>query len=356
MMEEKKVTILLTVFNRVEFTKKWLNFANNINLKFKILLCDGGIDNELPQLIKKKAYPNLNIKYFKAKYYENYKNFWEKFYQSLNLIDTDYTYLVEDDDFIVPSNIIKSLNFLENNKDYVSSGGIETHMQILKGNNKIFFLRPHIKTISYNQNEAVSRINLSLNTMYSNYNVLHRTRSLLNIFYYLNQKNFINLYITEFVFVLTSLLNGKCNRFNHIEYIKIDNINYSSSSDFAKKFKFSKIIETKEYENENNFIFEILNKESTFSKQNLKDVRINVKNYLENDKIYRLNEEAIQKDKFNFRKLVKKIIGINNYNILKKYFVKIFKYTLINELVFSQYEYKLNQAEVKLIKKIYEIY
>ena len=229
-------------------------------------------------------------------------------------------------------------------------------MQILKGNNKIFFLRPHIKTISYNQNEAVSRINLSLNTMYSNYNVLHRTRSLLKIFYYLNQKNFINLYITEFVFVLTSLLNGKCNRFNHIEYIKIDNINHSSSSDFAKKFKFSKIIETKEYENENNFIFEILNKESTFSKQNLKDVRINVKNYLENDKIYRLNEEAIQKDKFNFRKLVKKIIGINNYNILKKYFVKIFKYTLINELVFSQYEYKLNQAEVKLIKKIYEIY
>ena len=34
-MEEKKITILLTVFNRVEFTKKWLHFANEIKVKFK---------------------------------------------------------------------------------------------------------------------------------------------------------------------------------------------------------------------------------------------------------------------------------------------------------------------------------
>ena len=105
-MEEKRITILLTVFNRVEFTKKWLNFANNINVKFKIFLCDGGADNELLLLINNNTYPNLKIKYFKAQYYQNYENFWEKFYESLSLIDTDYTYLAEDDDFIVPTNIM----------------------------------------------------------------------------------------------------------------------------------------------------------------------------------------------------------------------------------------------------------
>lgn len=355
-MEEKKITILLTVFNRVEFTKKWLKFANNINVKFKIFLCDGGEDNELPLLIKKNTYPNLNIKYFKAKYYQNYEKFWEKFYESLNLIDTDYTYLAEDDDFIVPNNIIKSLVFLEINKDYASSGGIETHMQILSDKKKYFFLRPNTKTTGYNKHEIVSRINEALNNMYSNYNVLHRTKSLLKIFNYINQKNFTNLYITEFIFVLTSLIIGKCNRFNHIEYIKIDNINHSSSSDFGKKFKFSEIIKAKEYENENNFILKILKNETNINKKNFEDIKNNVQNYLENDKKYRLNEEILQNNKFNFRKFLKKSIGLENYNKIKSLSLKIFKKTLIRDLVFSDTDYKLNQDEIKLIQKIDEIY
>ncbi len=355
-MEEKKITILLTVFNRVEFTKKWLNFANNINVKFKILLCDGGEDNELLLLIKKNTYPNLNIKYYKARYYQNYEKFWEKFYESLNLIDTDYTYLAEDDDFIVPNNIIKSLDFLEINRDYTSSGGIETHMQILREKKNFFSLRPNTETIGYNKDKIVYRINDALNNMYSNYNVLHRTQSLLKIFNYLNQKNFTNLYITEFIFVLTSLIIGKCNRFNHIEYIKIDNVNHSSSNDFGKKFKFSEIVNTKEYKNENNFVLEILKNESNMNKKNFEDIKNNIQNYLENDKKYRLNEEILQNNKFNFRRFVKKFIGLKNYNKVKILSFKLFKKPLIKDLVFSDNDYELNQDEIKLIQKINEIY
>ena len=355
-MEEKKITILLTVFNRVEFTKKWLHFANEIKLNFKIFLCDGGMANELPSLISKNAYPNLNIKYYKAKYYENYENFWEKFYESLDRIDTDYTYLAEDDDFLVPNNIMKSFNFLETNKDFSSSGGIETHMQILNGKKKIFFMRPDIKTKSYNHDYFNIRINEALSNMYSNYNVLHRTKSLLKVFKYLNQKKFTNLYITEFIFVLTSLLNGKCNRFNHIEYIKIDNIKHSSSNDFGKKFKFSKIINTIEYENENNFFFEILNIETNINNKDFEEIKKNVKNYLEDDKKYRLNQEIVDNKKFKIREFIKKFIGFKNSNIIKCFLIKIFKKPLIKKIVFSSNNYKLKKEETKLIQKIYEIY
>ena len=37
----KSITILLTVYNRPNFTKKWLDYANEIKLPFKIFIADG---------------------------------------------------------------------------------------------------------------------------------------------------------------------------------------------------------------------------------------------------------------------------------------------------------------------------
>ena len=78
-------SLLLTVFNRHKFTKRWLDFAQYSKIKFKIFLCDGGKDNELTNYINLKKYGDLDITYYKSKYYENYKNFWVKFYESLKL-------------------------------------------------------------------------------------------------------------------------------------------------------------------------------------------------------------------------------------------------------------------------------
>ena len=36
------VTILLTIFNRVNYTNKWLDYAEQSNIPFKIFISDGG--------------------------------------------------------------------------------------------------------------------------------------------------------------------------------------------------------------------------------------------------------------------------------------------------------------------------
>ena len=353
-MDEKKITLLLTIFNRTKFTLKWLDFANKEKFDFKIFICDGGEKDHISELLNQKIYNNLDITYFKSKYYENYENFWEKFYESLSQIKSSYTYLVEDDDFIIPENIMKSYDFLEKNKDFNSSGGLETHLEILTGKKKILHIKPNSNTLSYSANDLHLRLIESLKNMYSNYNVLHRTENLKKNFQNLNKINFRNLYITELIFVLTSLLQGKSNRFNHIEYIKCDNVEFSSSKNFIKTNKFSEIISSINYKMENDFFLEILKKETELSQIDYQQVKNYLEKYIEDDKYYRLDQERILEKKFKFREILKKILG-NNYIMLKKIFLQIKSFKINKKNIFTNNKYyKFNQEELKFLNKIYE--
>ena len=42
MKEKLNITILLTIFNRVDYTNKWLDFAEKTKVPFKIFISDGG--------------------------------------------------------------------------------------------------------------------------------------------------------------------------------------------------------------------------------------------------------------------------------------------------------------------------
>ena len=58
--------------------------------------------------LKNLAKNNSKIKYKKFTFYKNYQKFHEKFYLATKDIKTKYTYLCEDDDFVIFENIKKS--------------------------------------------------------------------------------------------------------------------------------------------------------------------------------------------------------------------------------------------------------
>ena len=231
-----EVTLLLTIYNRREFTLRWIQFIKEFNCPFNIYICDGGNDQLLERKLKNLVKNNSKIKYKKFNYYKNYEKFFEKFYLATKDIKTKYTYLCEDDDFIIFENIKKSEYFLNKNNDYSSSGGQSFNVEILQ-NNFLFARKEHIKSKSYKDNSKFKRILKVLNNMQSNYNCLHRTLNLNKVFEMMHKIDFKNLYETELLFVLGSLYFGKVNRFNHIEYVKCDNTEYSSSNHFAYQYK-----------------------------------------------------------------------------------------------------------------------
>jgi len=83
------ITILLTIFNRVDQTNKWLDFAEKNKVPFKIFISDGGNVSGIKKKLNLKK-RKLNITYKKFKYYKNYNHLYEKFYESVKKIDTKY--------------------------------------------------------------------------------------------------------------------------------------------------------------------------------------------------------------------------------------------------------------------------
>ena len=310
------VTLLLTIFNRRQFTLRWIDFIEKFNCPFNIYISDGGNDKLLQKKLEKIAKKNKKITYKKFTYYKNYKNFFEKFYLSTKEIKTKYTYICEDDDFLIFENIKKSAEFLNKNKSYTCSGGQSYHLEILQ-ENFLFGRKEHeMKNISYKDNSKFKRVLKVLNNMQSNWNCLHRTKDLNKIFQIKNKKEFKSYLETELLFVLSSFFLGKINRFNHIEYIKTDNTEFSSSENFSKRFEYLSIISSPNYSSENYAFIHFFKK--NFSKKQIKIVEKVLLKFITNSNAERFNE-----------------IYLSSIIKFKKFLRSIFKYILVKLRLFS---------------------
>jgi|694.fasta_scaffold13281_4 glycosyltransferase domain-containing protein len=324
------VTVLLTIYNRLDFTKKWLDFAEMQKLPFKILISDGGNVNNVVEILNLKN-RNLDIIYKKYKFYTNYKNFFEKFFFAINQVKTDYVILCEDDDYINISGIIKSANFLKKNMEYSCVKGINLCGEA--SDKKSIFnylaLRKEDKNfcnLSIRNKKSEDRlISYYKNNHLSLYNGLNRKSVLLKVFSVLN-RDFHDLYITELIFVLLVINEGKIKRNNYVDYVKMDNTLLSSSSNFKKFRPYEKIIKSRKFNYENNLVLkhlDIKNKKSTFLNMH--------KNFIKKGSFLRIENEKNNKKistiiYFIFKFLIKKL-KIKNLLISICYYIKYKKIT-----------------------------
>ena len=320
-----EVTLLLTIYNRRKFTLRWIEFIKEFNCPFNIYICDGGNDKLIEKKLIKLAKNNLKIKYKKFTYYKNYKMFYEKFYLATRDIKTKYIYICEDDDFLIFNNIKKSKSFLDKNNDYTCSGGQSYNVEILQ-NNLLFARTEHKKNISFTENSKFRRVLRVLNNMQSNFNCLHRASDLNKVFEMMHKSDFKNIYESELLFVLSSFYFGKVNRFNHIEYVKIDNTEFSSSSNFSSQYGYLDIITSPNYSLEN-YAFVHFFKKNFFNTQ-MNIIKKNINSFLIDINKDRLDEIYLSdKQRFIFfiRKIIKQsLLGLNLFSYVKKFYIRLF--------------------------------
>ena len=319
----KDITILLTVYNRPNFTKKWLDYANEIKLPFKIFIADGGNDNQVRSILKKNNYKNIQITYNKFKYYTDFKNFFEKFHKSCLKIKSKFIYICEDDDFIYPKNILKSYYFLKKNSDYSCSGGVNFRYRSFKLQNKLlnyFHLQDKGINKPIKDNSSLDRLINLFSNLDSNWNCLHRKKSLIYTFNYMSKKNFFNYLLTENIFIAFTTFYGKINRFNHIEYLKTNEISQSSSYIFSNK-GYKKFFFHKSKKSELNYFFDKIK----VNKKDKKKINIFKKIFINN--FFEYEKMLLKREKF-FPKTISLIRYFLVY-ILKKinifYFLKYIK-------------------------------
>jgi glycosyltransferase domain-containing protein len=134
----KKLTIILTLKNRIEFTYRWMNYMNDLKCPYLILIADGGdnktIENDLNDYSK---YPNLNYKYIRYPFDLNLSFFYKKLIDVISRINTPYMLFADNDDFFTLKNFEKLIDFLEKNPDFVSCGGDYISLSLLSKENKV---------------------------------------------------------------------------------------------------------------------------------------------------------------------------------------------------------------------------
>ena len=121
----EKITVIIPTHKRYQYLKSSFDYWSQTGIQ--ILVADSStskFQNRIPDNVSYYHYPE--------------KSFAYKLVDVLKKVETDYSVLCADDDFLTPIGLESSVDFLENNTDYVIAQGKYT-----------LFVKPNIPTGNY---------------------------------------------------------------------------------------------------------------------------------------------------------------------------------------------------------------
>lgn len=187
MDHDNKLTIVLLLKDRIQFTQRWMSYAEKIQLPFKILIADGSSDDRAKDLLSDKAvFPNVDYEYLRYPYDKTLPHFYNKTVDILSKVTTPYALLASNDDFLFIEGLRSAIAFLEDNSDYISARGeiydfsirqtdFEQHMQYVFGPLVIEKMQPYFKQASIASNNPFCRLQQQLRCNADTFHNVHRT-------------------------------------------------------------------------------------------------------------------------------------------------------------------------------------
>ena len=126
-----ELTVVLTLKDRVQFTFRWISYANFIRFPFKVLIADGGADDRVERVLSSpQNFPNLEYKYIRYPYDQTYAQFYAKLADAMNRVDTPFVVHADNDDFFLVDGLAKSVDFLKSHEEFSSCRGIIAGVRI----------------------------------------------------------------------------------------------------------------------------------------------------------------------------------------------------------------------------------
>ena len=115
------LSIIVPTFNRHKHLTRLLSYLTSFSFSYKIIVLDSSTNYDQFENVNKLLKFNKSIIHLKFKY-----DIWwcNKIFNGLQTVNTKYSVVCSDDDFIIPNNLYEMLNFLENHSDYSSVHGI----------------------------------------------------------------------------------------------------------------------------------------------------------------------------------------------------------------------------------------
>jgi glycosyltransferase domain-containing protein len=126
------LTIVLTLKDRPEFTRRWMRFMNDRRCPYRILIADGGSDKAIEtELASHGGYPNLDYEYIRYPFDKSWPEFYAKQLDVCSRVATKYLVFADNDDFFFPDRFAALIEFLEANPDYSGCRGAIAQFSLL---------------------------------------------------------------------------------------------------------------------------------------------------------------------------------------------------------------------------------
>ena len=317
----KKITFLLLIKERREFTIRFFNYLTLTKFPFKIFIADGSKKKiKLKYLNILKKY-KINFEYKKFSYDSTYTIYNKKILDSLKLIKTDYVQFFSDDDFPIIANHYKLIKFLNNNRSYNSCGGYAVNFQILKNlfmRNQTYGHPCNFSKILFNKsNNKINkkkRLQYYLNHSQSSWHNLWRRKILLKNYKIVSQQKvtFSNINFYDYLQDSTNYISGKTKKFNFLQFLH----QHHNKNEINKRLTKEENIDNKFYNSDLNKFITIINKILFKKKKNIKNT-------------------IIQSGLFSFNKKLKK-------KIYSHAFKNLYLYKILNQNFLLLYTFFLN--------------
>jgi len=245
-MTDKDLTILLILKDRTSLTWRWMHYANQIKLPFKILIADGGRDKEVEKLVDKSLFPNIDYEYIRYPYDQTLSMYYEKVAHATTLVKTPFVVQTGNNDFLSTDGLRKATNFLKKHPDYSTARGVIYQFGIKPNDNDwtgqtygqiINLTRLYDHANSITDEMAIKRLHNHCATSWcSLYHDIHRTEKFRKIYQSIKDINPNNLIRASELNDFYTIASGKVFRGPYFFMIHQGNTLESNSKSIIKKF------------------------------------------------------------------------------------------------------------------------
>lgn len=229
----RRLTIVLTLKDRPEFTHRWMRFMNDQRCPYKILIADGGADKAIEAQLRDSAnYPHLDYEYIRYPYDKDWTDFYTKKQDVCEKVETEYLLLADNDDFYLIDKIPCFIDFLDCNPDYIGCRGEVLQFYLFSKEGDVVnapvgesYEASRLKSKSIENEKLVERATCLLNEgiqhehFYNWYCVLRSkkaVRSMKDLYKY----RFTNVGLNEILFSLMLLREGKIKIIDSLYYVR----------------------------------------------------------------------------------------------------------------------------------------
>ena len=230
MSYDDALTILLTLKDRGPFTFRWMTYASNVGLPFKVLVADGGEDESVERALgRSDTFPEVEYEYVRYPYDETYSHYYAKLADAVSRVQTPFIVLADNDDFYFVEGLRRSVEFLYGNPGYASCRGVGGGFTVARtdangfpsdvyGEDGVLTMPPPPPPVS--DDTSSQRVSSHFSHYSPTYYDVHRTEDMLGCFRRLKDLGPDNVMLAELLTSFLTVAAGKVERGPYLYLIR----------------------------------------------------------------------------------------------------------------------------------------